>query len=566
MLQKLSIKNIALIESVEIPFTSGLNVLSGETGAGKSVIIESLNFVLGAKADKSLIRTGETECMVRAEFDVSGNQAITQIFNDFDMDVSDELIVTRKFTIDGRSAIKVNGETVTVGMLKKFTTALLDVHGQSEHFYLLKSANQLNLLDKFAGEKLAEKKAELEKEYSEYKQILKSIDELGGDEESRNLRLGVLEYQINEIENAELKEGEEEQLVSIRDALRNKEKILSVLSLVKSAVDGDGGAGDILSSVERSVIGISSYGAEYSSIADKISALISEMDDITSDVDTQIESLSDNEYDADSVEARLDLIKKLKRKYGSNYADIMAFLSDAQVEKDKLEHFNETAEKLLADKLKKESIIYSLYLDIHKLRISASEIFTNNVLKELSELSIGKANFKVHFEDVPEKADCKFNLANGFDVVEFLFSANLGEPLKTLSSVISGGEMSRFMLAIKAQTAKYNDISTFIFDEIDAGISGNVAKVVAEKFARIAKDVQVIAISHLPQITAMSDNALFIEKVESNGKMVTTVKSLSELEKVNEIIRLVGGNSESVSAREHAKELLKTAKTYKESI
>ena len=378
--------------------------------------------------------------------------------------------------------------------------------------------------------------------------------------------MGVLEYQINEIENADLKDGEEEQLVAIRDTIRNKEKILSVLSLVKSAVDGDGGAGDILSSVERSVIGISSYGAEYSSLADKISALISEMDDITSDVDTQIESLSDNEYDADSVEARLDLIKKLKRKYGSNYAEIMAFLSDAQAEKDKLEHFNETAEKLLTDKLKKESIIYSLYLDIHKLRISASEIFTNNVLKELSELSIGKANFKVHFEDVPEKADCKFNSANGFDVVEFLFSANLGEPLKTLSSVISGGEMSRFMLAIKAQTAKYNDISTFIFDEIDAGISGNVAKVVAEKFARISKDVQVIAITHLPQITAMSDNALFIEKVEDSGKMVTTVKSLSEAEKVNEIIRLVGGNVDSLSAREHATELLKIAKTYKESI
>lgn len=566
MLQKLSIKNVALIESVVIPFTSGLNVLSGETGAGKSVIIESLNFVLGAKADKSLIRTGETECVVRAEFDVSENQAVTQIFNDFDIEIADELIVTRKFTIDGKSSIKVNGETVTASMLKKFTSALLDVHGQSEHFYLLKSANQLNLLDKFAGEKLAEKKTELEKEYSEYKQILKSIDELGGDEESRNLRLGVLEYQINEIENADLKDGEEEQLVAIRDAIRNKEKILSVLSLVKSAVDGDGGAGDILSSVERSVIGISSYGAEYSSLADKISALISEMDDITSDVDTQIESLSDNDYDADSVEARLDLIKKLKRKYGSNYAEIMAFLSDAQAEKDKLEHFNETAEKLLADKLKKESIIYSLYLDIHKLRISASEIFTNNVLKELSELSIGKANFKVHFEDVPEKADCKFNSANGFDVVEFLFSANLGEPLKTLSSVISGGEMSRFMLAIKAQTAKYNDISTFIFDEIDAGISGNVAKVVAEKFARISKDVQVIAITHLPQITAMSDNALFIEKVEDSGKMVTTVKSLGEAEKVNEIIRLVGGNVDSLSAREHATELIKIAKTYKESI
>ena len=566
MLQKLVIKNIALIDSVEIPFDKGLNVLSGETGAGKSVIIESLNFVLGAKADKTLIRTGENECLVRAEFDVSKNPAVAQVFNDFDMDESDELIISRKFTRDGKSSIKVNGETVTVSMLKKFTSVLLDVHGQSEHFHLLKSANQLALIDKFVGEPLEVEKEKLAKVYFEYKNIIKELDGLGGDEESRALRLGVLDYQIKEIEDADIKENEEQELTDIKQALKNKEKILSALSCVKNAVSGDGGADDALTSAERSIINVSSYSAEYSTLADKLGAIISELDEISSKASDLIDSLSDNDYDADEIEERLDLIKKLKRKYGGGYTEIVAFLESAIVEKNKLERFNETAEELLDKKAKAEKEIYSLYLQINKLREEHAKVFTANVLSELCELGINKAQFCVKFAPMPEFNDCAFNSSNGCDSVEFMFSANLGEPLKPLSSVISGGEMSRFMLAIKAQTAKYNDISTFIFDEIDVGISGNIAKVVAEKFAKIAKDVQIIAITHLPQIAVMSDNALFIEKVETDVKTVTTVRKLEEKDKVREIIRLVGGDENSASAREHAENLIKLANEYKKSI
>ena len=566
MLQKLVIKNIALIDSVEIPFDKGLNVLSGETGAGKSVIIESLNFVLGAKADKTLIRTGENECLVRAEFDVSKNPAVAQVFSDFDMDESDELIVSRKFTRDGKSSIKVNGETVTVSMLKKFTSVLLDVHGQSEHFHLLKSANQLALIDKFVGEPLEVEKEKLAKVYTEYKNIIKELDGLGGDEESRALRLGVLDYQIKEIEDADIKENEEQELTDIKQALKNKEKILSALSCVKNAVSGDGGADDAITSAERSIINVSSYSAEYSTLADKLGAVIAELDEISSKASDLIDSLSDNDYDADEIEERLDLIKKLKRKYGGGYTEIVAFLEGAIAEKNKLERFNETAEELLDKKAKAEKEIYSLYLQINKLREKYAQIFTANVLSELCELGINKAQFCVNFAPMPEFNDCAFNSSNGCDSVEFMFSANLGEPLKPLSSVISGGEMSRFMLAIKAQTAKYNDISTFIFDEIDAGISGNIAKVVAEKFAKIAKDVQIIAITHLPQIAVMSDNALFIEKMETDVKTVTTVRKLEEKDKVREIIRLVGGDENSASAREHAENLIKLANEYKKSI
>lgn len=566
MLQKLLIKNIALIDNAEINFTKGLNVLSGETGAGKSVIIESLNFVLGAKADKSLIRSGENECLVRAEFDVSNNAVISEVFASFDMEIADELIVSRKFTVDGKSSIKINGESVTVSMLRKFTSALIDVHGQSEHFHLLKAANQLALIDKFAGEDALAIKEKLSVIYNDYKNILKEIDGLGGDETSRELRLGVLDYQIKEIEDADIKEGEEQELIDLRQTLKNKEKIISALSAVKNAIMGDGGVDDVVSSAERALINISSLNAEYSALADKLSSVISEIDDVADVASNLIEGLSDNDLDADAIEERLDVIKKLKRKYGDSFAEITAFLDNAIKEKEKLEKFNETAEKLLIDKKNNEEKLFLLYNKLSSLRQNAAKQFASNVLSELCEVGINKAKFLVEFADLPNINECKFDSANGFDGVEFMFSANLGEPLKPLSNVISGGEMSRFMLAIKAQTAKYNEISTFIFDEIDAGISGNIAKVVSEKFAKIAKDVQIIAITHLPQIAAMSDNALFIEKIEIGEKTVTTVKSLTADEKIKEIVRLIGGDLSSSSAMEHAKELLENAENYKKSI
>jgi DNA repair protein RecN (Recombination protein N) len=528
MLQKLVIKNIALIDCAEISFTNGLNVLSGETGAGKSVIIESLNFVLGAKADKTLIRTGTAECFVQAVFDVSDNSSITNVLNELDIDEDDILIISRKFTIDGKSSIKVNGQSVAVSMLKKLTSRLVDVHGQSEHFYLLKSSNQLNLIDKFGGEELAQIKTKLQQEYSKLKGVLSRLNEFGGDEKDRLVKLDLLKYQVNEIESCNLIDGEENELISIKQKLANQEKIITALSTLKQVISAENGASDVLFSAIKSIDSISHFSASYSELSDRVDSTLSELSDIADTASSLLEDFDACDYDINAIENRLDTIKSLKKKYGQTYQEIIDYLESSKAEIDKLENFADLVSDLLVQKSEIEKVLYNSYQELTFARREICDKLCQNVLVELKELGMPKANFNVQFNNPIAFDDCAFNSANGLDVIEFQFSANNGEPLKPLSAVISGGEMSRFMLSLKAQTAKHDDISTFIFDEIDAGISGNTAKVVAEKFAKISKNTQIIAISHLPQISSMADNNLLIIKTENSDKTTTIVKKLTE--------------------------------------
>ncbi len=566
MLKRLIIQNIALIDSAEICFTNGLNVLSGETGSGKSVIIDSLNFVLGAKADKSLIRSGQFECFVKAEFDISTKNNVKTILSDFDIDVDDIIIISRKFNLDGKSTIKINGESVTASMLKKITTLLVDVHGQSEHFNLLNPANQLKLIDKFGGEKISLLKNELSKEFSKYKSVCEQISELGGDESQRLTRLDILNYQINEIETCNIQENEENELLEIKTKLSHQEKILSALSVVKSTISEENGAVDLISNAVRALSSITDFSSEYSTLYERLDTVFSELDDISDCADNLANSFDFSEYNADQIEHRLETIKTIKKKYGGDLDAVFQFLENARIEKDKLERFSDLSEKLLIEKENLENVVYKIYKDLSELRRDCAKKLSKNVVLELKELGMPKGDFQINFNEIPTKEDCKFDSSNGIDIPEFTFSANLGEPLKNLSSVISGGEMSRFMLAIKSQTAKYNEISTFIFDEIDAGISGLIAKIVAEKFIKIANDVQIIAITHLPQISAMADNNLLISKIETDSKTTTQVKQLNAEEKIKEITRLIGGDFNSESAKKHSEELIKTANDYKNII
>jgi len=568
MLNRLTIKNVALIDNATIDFTSGLNVLSGETGSGKSVILESLNFALGAKADKSLIRSGETECFVCAEFDIdlSKNPEINLLYNDFDIEPENTLIISRKFTVDGKNTIKINGSTATVGMLKRFTSLLVDVHGQSEHFYLLKTANQLELIDKVGGEKVSKIKESLSNVYSEYKKIKTDLGELGGSESDRAIRLDILNFQINEIETADIKENEEFELNEIRAKLINQEKIANALNVVKNSISSEGGVSDVLGNAEKTMGTIADLSDEYNSLYERLSSIYAEIDDISSVASDYADNLDFGDYNPDEIEVRLDQIKKLKKKYGATFDDICEFLSNAKFEREKLENFNELAETLLVRKENCEDELYDLYTKLSNERRTVSKVFAENILSELKELNISKAQFFVKFDDLIERSQCKFDSANGIDNIEFMFSANFGEPVKPLSYVISGGEMSRFMLAIKTQTAKYNSLSTFVFDEIDAGISGVVAKTVSEKFAKISKDTQIIAISHLPQISAMADNNLLIYKTETDQKTNTNVISLGKDEKIDEIVRLSGGVKDSELSRTHAKEIIMAATEFKKSL
>lgn len=566
MLQKILIKNVALIESAEINFSKGLNVLSGETGAGKSVILESLNFVLGAKAEKTLIRSGAEECFVKAEFYVGKNNEIYNLCNELDVEFDDQLIISRKFTFDGKSAVKINGETVTIGMLKKFTSALVDVHGQSEHFHLLKNSNQLDLIDKFGGAEILEVKDRLGSLYGDLRRLLAEYNALGGSESERLMRIDLLKYQINEIESVNMKENEEEELLLIREKLKHQEKISNALKSTSYAISDDGGVCDVLNNLAKQVSTLIDFGTEYSELYERIMNVCADVEDISSSADGILEGIDFYQYSPDEIEDRIATIKTLKKKYGNDFTEINTFLEKAKEEVARLEDYNQTA-KDFEDKISRiKSDVYKKHVELHDLRKSYAGKFSSNVLNELLSLGMPKAKFEVKLSDLPTFDECKFDSVNGADALEFMFTANLGEPLKPLSSIISGGEISRFMLAIKAQTAKYNEVSTFIFDEIDTGISGNIAKVVAEKFAIIAKDVQIIAISHLPQVSAMADNNLFIEKTDDGKVTRTTIRALDKEMKIFEVIRLVGGDKDSVVAKRHAEELISQANEFKNSI
>lgn len=565
MLNKLSIKNVALIESAEIEFSDGFNVLSGETGAGKSVVIESLNFVLGAKADKSLVRSGTTECFVSAEFNVSGNEYIFSILKEFDFDIDDTLIIARKFSLDGKNSIKINGSTANVSMLKTLTNKLVSVHGQSEHYELLNENNQLKLIDSFGAEKIESIKEKIKILYDKRKEIELQLGTGGADESERLIRLDVLDYQIREIQNCNLKEGEENELLALKEKLANQEKILSALSAIKDALSGEGGADDIVANASRVAGSIASYGGEFSSLNDRLSNAYAELDDIAETASEILDGTEEENISLDEVENRLELIKSIKRKYGTTYQEIMSFLQKAEEEKEKLINYNEIYANLIERKKDIEKKLYSEYQNLSNERRAFADTFAKKVVKELKELGMDKASFYVAFDDLSDFEHCTFS-ASGIDGVSFMFSANMAEPPKPLSNIISGGEMSRFMLAIKSQSAKFDDISTYVFDEIDAGISGKTASVVAEKLYKISCGVQVLAITHLPQIAAFADNSIYIVKGTKDNRTVTSVKTLSSAEKVGEIVRLVGGDIKSDVAIKHAQNLIAETEEKKKQI
>lgn len=554
MLERLVIKNIALIDSADIAFGAGLNILSGETGSGKSVILDSLNFVLGSKADKNMIRYGEAEAYVRGEFTVAPQSAAVKALEELDIESDGEIIITRKYSADGKGNIKINGNTVTAGMLKTVSQHLVDVYGQSEHFALLSEANQLSVIDGLCGERAADIKNALSIFISEKRECLRRLKQLGGDSAERARRLDLLSYQIKEIDAAELKDGEEEELIAKRRIIDNTEKIASAVSGSLGAINGDGGCSDGISAARRLMANVSEYGDDYSSVSDRLDAVLAELQDIADTLSDMADGLEFDEADARRVEDRLDLIRNLKKKYGATVDEILAFRAKAGEEFDLLSDSEAVAEKLTKRLEELDESIFGECVKLTELRKNNAENFCRDVESELKSLNISGARFEVRFDEY-DKSSANLTSVNGSDKVKFMFSANKGEPLKPLNKVISGGELSRFMLAIKTCLKDLNGISTYIFDEIDAGISGITARSVAEKFTDIAKNTQIIAVSHLPQICAAGDKNFLISKAEQNGGTVTSVREIVGDAKIAEIIRLTGGG-ETEAARQHAAELI----------
>lgn len=557
MLKTLYLKNIALVDEAEIAFSEGLNVLSGETGAGKSVILDSIDFVLGAKADKGMIRSGQSECSVRAEFTCEP-ELLRPVLEELDLEESDTLLIVRRLNADGRGSLKVNGCPMTATMLRKLTSQLVDVHGQSEHFFLLKETNQLRLLDQIAGTE--QERAEVASLLKERRAYAEKLSSLGGDEGERERRADILRFQIDELENAALKEGEEEELTALRTKYQNAEKILGGLRTVRDALLSDGGASDAVNTAHRGLISIEKYG-DYAALSERLESALAEIEDIGETAESLAEELDIDEREAERVENRLDEIKSLKKKYGGSVEEALNFLSRAKEELQLLENSAEECEKLKALLDGNAKKLYSACEALTEKRKEGAEGFTRRVTEELKTLNIPSARFEIAFDPYTEE-DLPRAHAEGLDRVKFLFSANAGEPVKELGKIISGGEMSRFMLAVKAQLSSIGTIGTYIFDEIDAGIGGKTARVVAEKFADIAKTTQIIAVSHLAQIAAFADRQFLIEKKEEGGRTFSRIRPLEEEERAGELVRLLGGE-QGGSALMHAEELLKNARAYR---
>ncbi len=555
MLKRLYIKNIALISEADIEFDEKLNVLSGETGSGKSVILDSINFVLGSKADKTMIRYGEHEASVRAEFSVEENCPAVHRLKDLDIDSDGTIVISRRFSIEGKGGIKINGNAVTVSMLKSVTQHLVDVHGQSEHYFLLNEDNQLKVLDEISDNNLDGCKQKLADLIGLNRELKRKIASFGGDASERERKLDLLKFQIGEITSADIYEGEYEELKAKQNIIDNAEKILSALNGSASVLSCDGGCIDGISSIKHSLNGIASLGKEYSEIVSRLESVGAELSDIEETLSDLADGVSFDAREAQETEERINLLRSLRKKYGTDESEILKFLDNITAQYELLSDGADAVEKFNAEISANNGKIFKLCRKITEARVAVAEKFGGQVVSELKTLNIPNAEFSVAFEDYDENS-VNLNSAEGSDKVKFMFTANKGEPLKELNKVISGGEMSRFMLAVKTVLKNVNGISTYIFDEIDTGISGFTAKTVAEKFIKISESTQILAVSHLPQVCAASSAQFLIYKSEENGKTVTNVKRLDTESKISEIIRLTGGNIGSDVARRHAEELI----------
>lgn len=557
MLKSLKVENIALIEEQYIEFYEGLNVLSGETGAGKSIIINALCFALGSRTDKTLIRNGADYAKVMAEFNVKLNEKICEVLDEFDIEKEETIIITRKMYVDGKSEIKVNGVSLTLAMLKRLTALLIDVYGQFEHASLLDERKHLSVLDDFGGAEIAKLLETYRQKYQQLKDLEQKLKSLGGDERERANKIDFLQYQINEIKMVDPKEGEDEELNIKRTRMANAEKLVEGYNVARIALDGDEYSARMgIATARNKLSSLMSLDSTLEESVNRLFSLEAELDDIVSEITNFANMCEFDEQEFNAVDERFDSIKLLKKKYGNTIEEVLESKSKAEEELQNLINSEE-----IISELNKEIALATEELQIAGQKLSqarkkCAKLLENGILEQLKDLGMGKSQFVVEFVSTEPTL-------NGIDNVEFMFSANLGEPTKNLNKIISGGELSRFMLALKTTLSKTNKIGTQIYDEIDAGISGHIGQVIAMKLSSISKDCQVITISHLPQIIAMADNLYRIEKFEKDGKTYSKVEKLTEENHLTEIARLSGGENLGSHAMAFAKEIKAWADDYK---
>lgn len=552
MLSNLQIENIAVIKSASIDFENGFNVMTGETGAGKSIVIDSLNAILGERTSRELIRSGADSASVCAEFQNVGDNVKNEL-EKLGIEKDDTLIVSRKLTPDGKNVCRINGMPATVSMLKALGVQLVNIHGQLDNQSLLSPETHCSFIDKLAdsGRELNEFK-EL---YSLYIKKENELKSLNTDVNEKNRRLDILNYQIEEIQKADIRPGEKDELTEKLGFLRNAEKVLDLLHTAYAALNGDGempGAADVAADAASKLLSAADYSSDFTETANGVNDAAMNLSAYTEELRDKIYSLDYDPNETERAEERLDVIYRLSQKYGDSEEDILAYLENAEKERDALSFSDERAEQLRAETEKAYNEALAAAKKLSEIRIEAGKKFSADVERELAFLDMPSVKFIVN-DSVGELYE------NGIDNIEFLLSANAGEEPKPLSKIASGGELSRIMLAIKCVLSELDDIDTLIFDEIDSGVSGRAALKIAAKMKELSKTHQVICVTHLAQIAAFADEHKLISKEEKDGRTYTCIASLDYNGRKYELARIMGGLTVTQSILNSAEELLSSA-------
>lgn len=550
MLESLHVKNLALIDEAEVDFTKGLNILTGETGAGKSIIIGSINLALGAKADKEYIRTGADYALVELVFSLNEKQR--EILKEMDLPEEDGILILQRKIMAGRSVCKINGETVSSGQLKALSGFLLDMYGQHEHQSLLKASKHKELLDDYAGSSVTELKKELKERYRSYKRDEEELSSNQLDENARNRETDLLSYEVNEIEAAALVPGEDEELEKRYRRMSNARRMKETVTLVHglTGYEDDGSAGETIGRALRELKNIISFDEEISPLLDQLSDIDNLLNDFNRSLSDYRESLEFDEEEFQKTQERLNVLNHLKGKYGGTIESVLQSYEDKKKRLSQLESYEEYLAFLQAKLQKEKREFLSDCSRLSGLRAEAAGELSLKLSAAMEDLNFIDVDFSIEVE--PEEQHVS---EDGYDKITFMISTNPGEKKKPLAEIASGGELSRIMLAFKTVFADEEGTDTLIFDEIDTGISGKTAWKVSEKLGKLAGGHQIICITHLPQIAAMADSHYLIEKQVKQERTVTDIKRLSEEESISELARLLGSGSVTEAVMTNAREM-----------
>ena len=567
MLRELHIKNVAVIEEATVSFDNGFQVLTGETGAGKSILIDSINMALGERASRDIIRSGEDFAQVDITFEVEDDKTVDEIA-ELGVDIDDGIIlISRRISADGKSKCNLNGRLMPLNIVKEVGEKLINIHGQNDNQSILSPKSHIFFVDEYAENDSI--KCEYKEQYKKVKNIQTEIDELKTDESEKERLVELLSFQVGEIDEAKLKAGEEEELSERRDFLANAEKIAESAGGAYYNIHGgdeNGGAYDELMSAVKKLENIRDYDGKISEYCDTLSSVLADVEDVMYELRSYMDGINYSEKELDSVETRLSLISSLKRKYGSTIEEILEFAENGRNRLNAIESSDERLEELSKELLKEKGVLTDLADKLTRSRVDASLKLQEAIMIELSELDMQKIRFSVSIAPLYDAGgEIRFT-SNGCDDVEFLISANPGEELKPLSKIASGGEMSRIMLAIKSVLSDSDRVETMIFDEIDTGVSGRAAQKIAEKIGKLSKKRQILCITHLAQIAAMADYQYLIEKSSDDESTRTTVRCVEADERISELARIIGGVMVTDTTIDAAREMLSLAEAYKKSV